>query len=295
LNVRLLLIPSLFRTQNLLVVSTINETRILDLGNEEEAEIEELDTLGRFDLSRPTLLACSCNGSAYQVTSSGVVGDSSNWAPPQDGKITLAASYEAHILLSASGGDVYLLDVSDASSIQQVSHVKLEQEVACLDLSSLGNNGLSLVAAVGLWNTYSVVLFNVPDLKQIDNIEVGTTFLLRSVMSVSLANDHGDSTPHLFIGLGDGSLISYSYRQGSAASEVLDRSSRKSVTLGSRPLTLAKFHTAGNQEAGLPSLPAVLAISDRSTVVSATGGKLVFSSVNTKVSIASDISFLEPS
>lgn len=270
-----------------MVVSTINETRILDLGNEEEADIEELDTLGNFDLSKPTLLACSCSGSVYQVTSTGVVGVDSNWAPPSNSKITLAASFDKYILLSASGGDIYLLDISSSDNVQQLAHVKLEQEVACLDLSSLGKENLPLVAAVGLWNTYSVVLFDVPDLKQIDSIDVGTTFLLRSVTSASLSNDHDNSAPHLFIGLGDGSLVSYSYRQDSSTSEVLDRSSRKSVTLGSRPLTLVKFHTAGNHEAGLPSLPAVLAISDRSTVVSATGGKLVFSSVNTKVSINS--------
>lgn len=184
-----------------------------------------------------------------------------------------------------SGGDVYLLDVSDPSEVREAAHTHFEQEVACLDLSSLDSTKSSLVVAVGLWSTYSVAILSVPDLEQLDSIDVGSAVLPRSVMSASLAESHGDSASYLFIGLGDGSLVTYSYGPSTASSEIIDRSTRKSVTLGNRPLALVKFRTAGNHEAGLPSLAAVLVISDRSTVVSATGNKLVYSSVNTKVRI----------
>lgn len=268
----------------MLVASSISDTRVLSLGNEEEAEIEELDSLGSFDLSEPTLLACSCDGHAYQVTSAGVRGQQSRWNAPENRKITLASHFQQYVLVAVSGGQVYLLDLSDSSSIRQVALVQMDQEVACLDLNSLDLDKSTVIAAIGLWNTNAVVLLSAPALQRIDSIDVSTEFLPRSVMTATLAEEHGDSTPYLFIGLGDGSLVSYSYRPSPASSDIVDRTTRKSVALGSRPLTLAKFQTAGNREAGLPPIAAVLAISDRSTVVSTAGHKLVFSSVNTKVS-----------
>jgi DNA damage-binding protein 1 len=172
---------------------------------------------------------------------------------------------------------VSLLEVSDDGNIQQKALQEMEQEVACLSIDAISEGVGSLVAAVGLWNTYSVVLLEIPTLETIEVINIGTTFLLRSVLTVALSNDHA----YLFVGLGDGSLVSYSYTQGQSS---IDKSTKKTASLGTRPITLVKFHTSGNAEAGIPSRPAVLAISDRSTVVSTEGKKLTFASVNMRVS-----------
>lgn len=268
----------------MLIISSISDTRLLSLGTEQEAEIEELESLEGFDVAEPTLLACSCDGRAYQVTSKGVRGERYQWSAPDNRKITLASSHQQYLLVAVSGGYIYLLDLTVSPGAQQVAQAHLDQDIACLDLSSFDAANTTLIAAVGLWNTNAVTLLTVPDLKQVDNIDVGTAFLPRSVLTASLAEGHSDSAPYLLIGLGDGSLISYSYRPSSTQSEIIDKSSRKSVALGSRPLNLVKIKTAGNPEAGLTPLAAVLAISDRSTVISATSHKLVFSSVNTKVS-----------
>lgn len=265
-------------------MSSISDTRVLALGTDEEAGIEELEELGSFNLSAATIHAVCYNSRSYQVTSFGVVSDAGEWRAPASQKITLATSHQQYLLLAASGGDLYLLDLSQASPVQ-VAHAQLEEEVACLDLSPV-HDGKSLAAAVGLWNTYSVVVLDAPTLSQAESIEIGTKFLPRSVVTVSMSDSHGTTSSFLLIGLGDGSLVSYAYQKSGKPGARLDNSTRKAVTLGSRPITLAKFQTAGNQEAGVPSTQAVLAISDRSTVISLAGSKLAYSSVNTKVSPA---------
>lgn len=269
-------------------MSSISDTRVLALSAEEDGGIEELEEFGAFDLSRPTIHACSYKSRTYQVTAGGVVGGTSSWTAPAGTKVTLASGHEQYLLLAVSGGDLYLLNLSQESGDMVVTQTPLEQEAACLDLSLVqtSKGASTLVAAVGLWNAYAVLLLEIPSLLIQDRIEIDTTFLLRSVLSASLGDSSDSATPHLFVGLGDGSLVSYAYRTHSTDAGIIDRSTRKSVTLGSRPITLTKFKTAGNQEAGVSSSSAVLAISDRSTVVSAAGNKLIYSSVNTKVALS---------
>lgn len=254
----------------------------------EDGGIEELEEFDAFDLSQPTIHACSYKSRTYQVTATGVVGENSSWTAPASTKVTLASGHEQYLLLAVSGGDLYLLDLSQDSGDMVVAQTLLGQEAACLDLSLVptSKGASTLVAAVGLWNAYAVILLEAPSLQIQDRIEIDTTFLLRSVLSASLGDSSDGATPHLFVGLGDGSLVSYAYRTPFTDAGIIDKSTRKSVTLGSRPITLTKFKTAGNQEAGVSSSSAVLAISDRSTVVSAAGNKLIYSIVNTKVSLS---------
>jgi DNA damage-binding protein 1 len=92
--------------------------------------------------------------------------------------------------------------------------------------------------------------------------------LVRSVLAATFA----DGVTNLFIGLGDGTLISYVLDGESSIVGM----SRKSVSLGKRPITLARFKTAGDVS--------VFASTNRPTIVSRRSDRLNYLSVNLKVS-----------
>lgn len=270
-------------SRSVVAVSFLNETRILSISTEDG--VEELQNFGRFDADSSSLLAHSHAGHSFQVTASRVIGDIADWSVPAGRKITLAAAHQDKILLAMSGGYLCLLDIAADGQLKLSGQTHLEHEAACVDLavapSETGSPPKRLIAAVGLWQENAVVLVDIPNLTIIDTIDVQTAFLLRSILLVNLGEDVKESSC-LFVGLGDGTLVSYTF---TSTGRRLDRDSRKVVVLGTRPITLVRFATAGNTESGSTSVPAVLAVSDRSTVISMQSAKLTYSSVNTKVCI----------
>ena len=290
------------RCHDLLVLSHINETRILSFSGEagsDDTSIEELDSLGSFRLSSPTLLAHSHASQIYQVTANAVIGPAPAWSSGDGKKITLAAACEDYMLVALAGGIVALLRLGAAGKVEEIGRQDLGNEVACLDVSRLRlANGSDIIAAAGLWNVYSVLTLSVPNLEVQETIKLDTTFLLRSVLSCTLS-DGEDRTPasYLFIGLGDGTLVSYSYATSRNESGLprISESSRKNLALGNRPITLAKIATGAvsNESDGPTSqaLPAVLVASDRATIVSYSNGKLSYSSANLSSTVSSVAAF----
>lgn len=143
---------------------------------------------------------------------------------------------------------------------------QLSNEIACLDVSTIGSHS---VLSVGLWTSQTVSLFSLPSLAPLSTQILTTDFLIRSVLLTTFF----DGTHQLFIGLGDGTLTSFVVND---ASEIVE-STRKTVTLGSRPIVMCAFDTKNGRN--------VFVSSDRPTVISRKGDKLVYSSVNLKVSV----------
>ena len=94
-----------------------------------------------------------------------------------------------------------------------------------------------------------------------------------------------DQIPHLFVSLGDGSVISYviGVNKLSAQPELTER---RKVVLGTQPTILKKFSAngGGSGGGGSKSLTTsnIFACSDRPSVISSANQKLVYSSVNLK-------------
>lgn len=280
--------------QDLLVLSYLSATRVLafsrEVGEDGEPSIEELTSYGGFDLGKATILAHSYEGSAWQATSQGVFGTHGSWNPAAAGQITLAAACEDFILTAMSGGKLSLLKIiNDGTHIEEVAGQTLPQEVASLDLSEIiTHDAAHIIASVGLWNIQTVSLLSVPTLETLQEIDVGTSFLLRSVISCTLSSDDEDasSASYLFVGLGDGTLVSFHYEATDEnALPKIDLSSKKTLTLGTRPIAMSRITTAANAESGARSSPAIFIASDRSTIVSRIGGRVVYASVNTKVRV----------
>lgn len=273
----------------LLVLSSFNETRVLSFSSAEgaEDEIEEID-LPAFVAETATLLACHLGALFAQVTASGIGysdGTDANvgrWAPEGGKKITLAVTDGTRIVLAVEGGVIVLLE-EQAGGLVQVGCVdtptrerrraddslgrstQLVNEIACLDIATVGSEA---VAAVGLWTAQTVLLISIPSLATLSSQILDTTYLIRSVLLTTFS----DGITHLFAGLGDGSLTSFVVDKASGS---IVESTRKTVTLGTRPIVMCAFTTKG--------VVSVFVSSDRPTVISRAGDKLVYSSVNLKV------------
>lgn len=150
----------------------------------------------------------------------------------------------------------------------------MPHEVACLTIHSVAATGQK-VLAVGLWSDHSVVLLALPSLEVLSTTALNTPYLLRSILAVTFS----DSSFFLFIGLGDGTLVSYQLDTSADESKVtLREETRKSVTLGTRPIVMGSFTT----EQG----PSLFVSSDRPTVVSRSRSRFDYAAVNARVSIA---------
>lgn len=267
------------------MLTHINSTRILRFSIDgEDAGVEEAQSLGSFDLKQPTLAACSYEGNVFQVTANGVHGPSNSWQPEDEKeKATLAATCDEHILL-ALGARLVLLRIREGGSLAQVAQRDLDNEIACLDVAKLvdANGNEHFLAAAGLWNSYMVTTFALPDLGELQSVKLETQYLLRSVMLADLSGATETSVPYLLVGLGDGSVISYALGASTDSSYQLELGSKKTVALGSRPITMSRIRTAGSVESGIPAAQAIFILSDRSTIVSLENGKLAFASINLK-------------
>lgn len=158
-----------------------------------------------------------------------------------------------------------ILDITHSSS-------QLSNEIACL---SIAHSHLSPdpLLSVGLWTSQTVLLFSLPTLSPLLTQIIDTEYLIRSIVVVDL----GDDATYLFAGLGDGRLTSYVIGQSEDGFAV-EKNSKKTVVLGTRPIVMAVFEA---EEGGSKS---IFVSSDRPTVVSRKSDRLVYSSVNLKVS-----------
>lgn len=247
---------------DLLVLSFVNETRLLRFGEEEDS-IEEIDSLPGFIQDRATLGAYFAAGVALQVTKDGVfTSNGAQWTA--EGKsVTVAAHLQDALALGLSGGELAVLRITADGQFQLQGSASLPQEIACLTLFADGQ-GQTQIAA-GLWSTQAIYIYALSDLSSpLSSVTVPSSYLLRSVVVCPFS----DGNRTLFVGLGDGSLTSYTLDEASTIRE----DTRKAVTLGTRPVTLDLFDTDQG--------PAVFVSSDTPTIISRSNARFTFASVN---------------
>lgn len=156
------------------------------------------------------------------------------WKPSGGARIGVAAASATQVLLALSGGDLVYLELS-GTKLEQKATVKLEHEVACLDLrpaaaatakaadqdvdmdggAAAGSAASAsatasaaaapcTLAAVGLWTSHTVHVLQLPSLKELAKEALGGDIQPRSVLFATL-----EGSKYLFVGLGDGHLVNY--------------------------------------------------------------------------------------
>lgn len=244
----------------------------------------------------------------------------STWSPEGDQSITVASANEAgQIVISLRGGVLLYLRVMDASTLELVHKTTLEREISCIDLHPFVSPDsastmmvdiapASNLVAVGLWDDFTVRLISLAsDLEEVLQINLSTedeeeadntggvarrtrnNMMARSLCLITLdsanATSSSGSVDMLFVGLGDGTLISFAVMERDGHIGV---HSRKEVSLGTQRISLVPLQT---EQGGR----CVLATGDRPTVIYLAGGaggtavnffnpKLCYSNVNLSAS-----------
>ncbi|KAB0803831.1 hypothetical protein PPYR_00801 [Photinus pyralis] len=252
---------------NTLVLAFVGQTRVLSLNGE---EVEETEIAG-FTSDQQTFY---CGNVRYeqiiQVTpvSARLVSAQNKtlvaeWKPPTEKNISVVASNSEQVVVS-TGSDLYYIEIHQNELIMK-GHTTLNVEIACLDISPLGNNATSSqLVAVGLWTDISACILKLPDLAEVYKENLGGEIIPRSVLMTTFENH-----TYLLCALGDGSMFYFSLHRESGV-----LTDKKKVTLGTQPTALRTFKSLSTTN--------VFACSDRPTVIYSSNHKLVFSNVNMK-------------
>uniref|UniRef100_A0A8C2DT47 Damage-specific DNA binding protein 1 n=1 Tax=Cyprinus carpio TaxID=7962 RepID=A0A8C2DT47_CYPCA len=187
----------------------------------------------------------------------------SEWKEPQGRNISVASCNSTQVVL-AVGRVLYYLQIL-SGELKQISSTEMEHEVACLDITPLGESaGESSICAVGLWTDISARLLKLPCFSPLHKEMLGGEIIPRSILMTTFEGSH-----YLLCALGDGALFYFGLDiQTGVLSE------RKKVTLGTQPTVLRTFRSLSTSN--------VFACSDRPTVIYSSNHKLVFSNVNLK-------------
>lgn len=254
-------------TDDMLVLSFVGQTRVLMLSGE---EVEETELQGFVDNQQTFFCGNVAHQQLIQITSVSVrlvTQDSkalvSEWKEPQGRNISVASCNNTQVVL-AVGRVLYYLQIL-SGELKQISSTEMEHEVACLDITPLGERTAdSCICAVGLWTDISARLLKLPCFTPLHKEMLGGEIIPRSILMTTFEGSH-----YLLCALGDGALFYFGLDiQTGVLSE------RKKVTLGTQPTVLRTFRSLSTSN--------VFACSDRPTVIYSSNHKLVFSNVNLK-------------
>lgn len=251
---------------NYLVTSFVDVTHLL-LFDQEELEDTQIPD---FDLCKPTLWAgnfsptriIQINADFVQMIS----GDGKfhvKWLAPS--RISLAATNpECGQILVASGAHLFYLCVR-SDELVLIDQIECPNEIACLDISPLGNSLRSDLFSLGFWAEHSVAIYSLrfDKIQQLTEEKLSNEFLPKSLLMITMEDVH-----YLFVALGDGTVIRYIVDLDTGL-----LTDPKKFALGTQPTSLRKF-TSKKQAVN------IFACSDRPTVIYSNNYKLSFCNVN---------------
>ncbi|KAF5292358.1 hypothetical protein FQA39_LY03392 [Lamprigera yunnana] len=255
------------KQDNTLVLAFVGQTRVLSLNGE---EVEETDIVGFASDQQTFYCGNVIHEQIIQVTSTSARLISvqnktllAEWKPSTEKNISVVACNTEQIIIS-TGSDLYYIEIHPNELIMK-GHSMLDVEIACLDISPIGENvTFSQFVAVGLWTDISVCILKLPELTDVYKEILGGEVIPRSVLMTSF-----EGYNYLLCALGDGSMYYFFLHKDSGS-----LTDKKKVTLGTQPTALRTFKSLSTTN--------VFACSDRPTVIYSSNHKLVFSNVNMK-------------
>ncbi|KAI8336233.1 CPSF A subunit region-domain-containing protein [Chlamydoabsidia padenii] len=258
---------------DILVLSTIRNTRILYHPGGDSKNLEELDSFLAFDLGQKTLYTTTLdNGDIIQITPKGIrlmrpkatmiTPAAASWNPPHQVNIVAAAVGQGYCVVSCGLGRLICLEI-DGVNVQLVEkkNISFPSELSCLNILDNQQDGTSYVA-VGLWSGYNVQVLRLPTLAVVDKVALSNT-VPRNILFQTL-----EGITYLFVAMGDGMMAHYTLTDGMKLGQ------RKMITLGTRSTSLYSLTYRGEN--------VVFAASDRPTMISSARKRLVYSTVNLK-------------
>merc|ERR550532_3731904 len=256
---------------NTLVLSFVEQTRVLSLVGE---EVEETEIAGFLSDHQTFYTGNVGFKQVIQVTPKSVrLVDAESkqlvdeWMPPGNRVISVTGCNFTQIVCAA-GPILFYLEIKDGKIVQN-GDTTLEHEVACIDITPLNEtDNKSEIVSVGLWTDITVRLLKLPSLEELAKESLGGEIIPRSILMTQF-----EGTNYLLCALGDGSFFYFVLNSQAGQNGSSWLTEKKKVTLGTQPTVLRKFKTQSTTNN-------VFACSDRPTVIYSSSQKLVFSNVN---------------
>jgi DNA damage-binding protein 1 len=285
-----------------LVQSFTGETKILAIADDEMSEV----TIQGFRNERSIYCGNFGGNFLVQVTvSSALLIDAKTheqvhqYSP--SGNVIIATASDSQLILACAGGALIYLELDqELRQLREIAQVGLDHDAACMTLSKpdifaskcgdamdvdaesstdgelrKSGSGSATILALGMWTDTSVRLLTLPNLQEINRVELGGDVQVRSCVMAQLC----PGSSYLMLGLGDGVLVTFSL-QLERGLPTLGNSKR--TILGVRPISLSPFSSNGST--------CVFASSDRPTVIYGRNGKLLFATAN----ISTEVNFMVP-
>lgn len=187
------------------------------------------------------------------------------WVSPKGLEVTAASVNSAgQTILALSDKSLMYLTVEDGALVER-QKIQLEHEISCVDVSSLSAGKAAQFVACGFWQTRTFQIFLLPELAAVGQSSVvqqkfpavPRSILLHQFASSQSAGAAGGQskaslsnrdalTSHLLVGLGDGTLVSYSMSlpNDDSYSRTVGLFDAKTVSLGTQALKLDAVETA---------------------------------------------------
>jgi DNA damage-binding protein 1 len=223
--------------------------------------------------------------------------------------ITVATGNHSQLIIALSGGEIIYFELDILShSYKMITSTILDQDVACISFygflqvksqqhqqqkkkkenatssSSSSSSShmdievemtdhydhsasISNLLAIGMWTDNTIRLLTLPTLEEVVRTTLATDTQARDILLASFEEKF-----FLFIGMGDGNLISYNIELSNGLPTITNR--RKGV-LGTHPITFTPFYSSTNELC-------IFASCDRPTVIYMRNNKLIFSIMNIK-------------
>ncbi|KAF7245565.1 DNA damage-binding protein 1 [Varanus komodoensis] len=174
-------------TDNTLVLSFVGQTRVLMLNGE---EVEETELTGFVDDQQTFFCGNVAHQQLIQITSGSVrlvtqepKALVSEWREPNGKNISVASCNSSQVVV-AVGRVLYYLEIHP-QELKQISCTEMEHEVACLDITPLGDiGGMSPLCAIGLWTDISARILKLPSFDLLHKEMLGGVFLLLFLSSI---------------------------------------------------------------------------------------------------------------
>ncbi|KAF9902706.1 DNA damage-binding protein 1a [Lobosporangium transversale] len=270
-------------TEDTLVMSFLNSTRVVRVTSDAEMVQEEIEGLLN---DSQTLLSGNVQANLIlQVTPRSVrliappqhiqAGLIAEWKPPSGQLISVASMNPMQCVVAVAGQTLVYLDIG-SEEIREVGRTTFENEIACIDITPIdvGKNNASQVCAVGLWTNVQVLLVRLPTMETLASHSLQGDILPRSLL---LSRFEG--VPYLLVGLGDGQLLTFMLDATLATFPTPKR-----ISLGTQPIMLRQISSSNEGGPGESETKTnhVFACSDRPTVIYSSNRKLLLSNVNLK-------------
>ncbi|KAI9594127.1 mono-functional DNA-alkylating methyl methanesulfonate N-term-domain-containing protein [Syncephalis fuscata] len=270
--------------EEMMILSFMNETRILKL--DEDQEMAELDTMGDYQFDQPTLYTGNMKGQLLiQVTPYDIqlltLSEGKRvfkWTPSLSNssgggtdtsvipRITVACGNRSQVVVALAGGLIHYFELKDQTLVE-IKTKDLGYEVACLSLQFTDEQTMHQAAllAIGLWTDNSLLVYKLADWQQIAREHLSSSITPRSVLLTWL-----DGRLYAMVGMGDGQLITMTCHP-----ETGQLTDRVQNTLGTRSIILGSFEASDGARH-------VFAASDRPAIIYSERQRLVFAGVNLK-------------